>query len=116
MFINIVGTDSFNEKVLFSKGMVFVNFWAWWSDECNKMSSLMRKIKNILDEQDTIVQIDWDQQKQLANDLDVFGVPSLLIYNKGIEIDRYSGVMNKDELIKRILKAKDSLSKEGGMG
>ncbi|MBC8180322.1 thioredoxin family protein [candidate division KSB1 bacterium] len=112
---NVVDSNTFNEQVLSAQGMVLVNFWAWWSDECRKMSSLMRKVDGILDEQDAIVQIDWDQQKQFASDLEVIGVPSLLIYVRGDEIARYSGIMSKDELIKRVLKAKEAFSKKGGV-
>ena len=106
---NVVDANTFNEQVLSAQGMVFVNFWAWWSDECRKMSSLMRKVDGILDEQDAIVQIDWDQQKQLANDLDVFGVPTLLIYVEGSEVARYLGIISKDDLLQKISMVKNSL-------
>ena len=109
---NVVDSNTFNEQVLSAPGMVLVNFWAWWSDECHKMSSLMRRIHSILDERDAIVQIDWDQQKQFANDLEVIGVPSLLIYIGGDEIVRYSGIMSKDELLQRVLKAKEALPRK----
>lgn len=102
----VVDENNFEKQVLQTKGMVLVNFWAWWGAECRKMSSLMKKVDGILDEGDTIVQIDWDQQKKLAQRLEVFGVPTLLIYLDGNEVARYSGIMNKNELVKRIIEAK----------
>lgn len=110
--IYVTDTNSFKEQVLSAKGMILVNFWAWWSDECRKMSSLMRKIDGLLDEQDQVVQVDWDRQKELAQELEVVGVPTLLIYIGGREVARYSGTMTRNELVKRIIKEKDAYSSE----
>jgi len=103
----VVDEDSFNEHVLHTGSMVLVNFWAWWSDECRDMASLMHNVAEFLDEQDVIVQVDWERQKRLAKKLGVFGVPTLVIYINGRELVRYSGTMNKDDFMKRIIEAKN---------
>ena len=103
----VVDKDSFNEHVLHTRSMVLVNFWAWWSDECHTMSSLMRNVAHLLDEEDTIVQVDWDQHKKLAQELEVFGVPTLLMYICGREVARRSGTMSNDDLAKLIIEAKN---------
>lgn len=110
---NVVDANNFEKQVIHANDMVLVNFWAWWSYECRKMSSLMKKVDGILDEGDTIVQIDWDQQKKLAQELEVFGVPTLLIYVGGREVARYSGIMRKNELLKRIMDAKKGTNSFG---
>jgi thiol-disulfide isomerase/thioredoxin len=74
------------------------------------MYPLLSNVADILDDQDAIVHIDWDRQKRLAQELEVFGVPTLLIYINGGEIARYSGTMNKVDLIKRIIEAKKPVS------
>jgi thioredoxin 1 len=103
---NAVDEDDFNEQVLCANGMVLVNFWAWWSEECRNMASLMHNVAEFLDAQDVIVQVDWDKQKRLAHKLEVFGVPTLVIYINGRELVRYSGTMNRDDFMKRIVEAK----------
>jgi thioredoxin 1 len=104
---NALNENDFNEQVLCANGMVLVNFWAWWSEECRNMASLMRNVAEFLDEQDAIVQVDWDKQKRLAQRLEVFGVPTLVIYINGRELVRYSGTMNRDDFMKRIVEAKN---------
>jgi len=104
-----VGVSNFHERVLDTNGMVLVMFCSWWSDGCRKMSSLIKKIDDILDEVDTIVRIDWDQQKQLVQQLGVIGVPTLIIYVKGREVARYFGIMNQYDLTMRIIEAKNNL-------
>lgn len=101
-----VDTNNFTDMVLDASGMVLVNFWATWNSECGKMSALLRKMEGLLDEQDAIVQIDWNQQKQLARKLDIVGVPTLCLYVGGLEVARYFGKMEKEELIQTILEAK----------
>ena len=102
----VAGVKDFEDQVLATCGMVLVNFWAWWSDECGRMSTIMRKVTDLLDEKDAIVQLDWDHHRGLARELEVFGVPTLLIYMKGNEVGRYSGTMSEDDLMKRVIKAK----------
>ena len=103
-----VNAINFDEQVLKAKGVVLVNVWAGWSEDCRQMSKTMRKFGNLLDEPDIIVQIDWDQQKKLANELKVYGIPTLLIFSSGNEIGRYSGILAKDDLITKIVEIKNS--------
>lgn len=103
----VVDEHGFNERVLHAGGMVLVNFWASWSDECRIMSSIMRDVAELLDKEDTIIQVDCEQQKRLARKLGVFGVPTLLIYIRGYQIARWSGTMIKDDLRKLIAAAKN---------
>ena len=107
--IEIEDRDNFKKRVLSTKGIVLVNFWAWWSEECRTMYALMRDITDFINEQDAIVHIDWERQKRLAQELEIFGVPTLLVYINRREIARYSGIINKDELIRRITEAKKSV-------
>jgi len=106
MFGVVADVKDFEDQVLNTSGMVLVNFWAWWSDECARMSTVMRKVTDLLDEKDAIVQLDWDHHRGLARELEVFGVPTLLIYMKGNEVRRYSGTMSDNDLTRRVIEAK----------
>ena len=103
----VTGVKDFEDQVLENSGLVLVNFWAWWSDECGRMSAVMRKVTDLLDEKDAIVQLDWDHHRGLARALEVFGVPTLLIYMKGNEVGRYSGTMSEGDLMWRVIEAKN---------
>lgn len=107
MFLT-VNVNNFDERVLNAEGVVLVNVWAGWSEDCRQMSTTMRKLTNLLDEPDTIVQIDWDHQKTLANKLKVYGVPTLLIFSSGSEIGRYSGIVATGDLMTKIVEIKNS--------
>jgi thioredoxin-like negative regulator of GroEL len=99
---------NFGEYISKSKGLVVVNFWTPWSDECRYMSSLMASVQHQLDEQDLIVQVDWDQERQLVEKLDVLGVPTLLLFICGNEVARFYGTMSEDDLRKYVAEARRS--------
>jgi len=85
-----------------TKGILLVNFWAEWSIQCHYMSFVMRNIQPLLHDKDTIVYIDWHLQKGWASKLDVFGVPTLIVYFAGQEIARFSGTMSAAVLMGHI--------------
>ena len=104
--IRSVDSAGFGECVQESKGLVVVNFWTPWSDECRHMSTLLADVQHLLDEQDSIVQVDWDQERQLAQKLDILGVPTLLLFFLGNEVARYYGTMTEDDLKKCLAEMK----------
>ena len=85
-----------------TKGMLIVNFWAVWSIQCHHMSDVMRRIKPMLDNTDAIIYIDWDLQRGLAKNLEVHGVPTLLINFAGNEDGRFSGMLSTEALTRHI--------------
>jgi len=71
------------------------------------MSSLMLNVTDFLDERDAIVQVNWDEQRRLAQELEIFGIPTLLIFASGCERARYYGTMKGEDLIGLIIAAKN---------
>ena len=104
--IRSVDSAGFGEYVLKSRALVVVNFWTPWSDECRYMSTLMADVQHLLDDQDSIVQVDWERERQLVRELDVLGVPTLLLFVCGNEVARYYGTMSEDDLTKCVVEVK----------
>ena len=104
--LRIDDENGLKKHSLDTKGMLLVNIWADWSIQCRNMSYVMRNIRALLDDKDTIVYIDWHHQKGLAKKLEVFGVPTLIIYFSGQEVARFSGTMSEVVLLRHIGTAK----------
>ena len=89
--------------------MLLVNFWSDWSIQCRDMSYVMYNIRTLLEDKDAIAYIDWHYQKELAQKLEVFGVPTLIIYGCGEELARFSGTLNEITLLGRVDNVKKKL-------
>ena len=100
--IQVVTKPDFNKAILATSGINIVNVWAFWCDGCLYMFSLMPYLNASLDKGDGIVYIDWDQNKKLAKELCVYGVPTLLVYQGKDEVARYSGTADARALRKWI--------------
>jgi thioredoxin 1 len=106
--LRIDDEKEFKKQSLGTTGLLLLNFWADWSIQCRNMSDVMRNIKALLDDTDTIAYIDWHHQKGLAKKLEVFGVPTLIIYFCGQEVARLSGTMSEVVLLRHIGNAKNN--------
>jgi thioredoxin 1 len=66
------------------------------------MAPILKETKIALGDKVQIIKIDVDKNPELAADLQIQGVPTLMLYKKGQLIWRKSGVIPKHELVKLI--------------
>ena len=59
------------------------------------MYSVMQAITADLDAKDVIAFIDWQHNRELANSLDVYGIPTLIIYAGDREVERLYGITSE---------------------
>ena len=100
--INI--TDDSFDSVISSDKPVLVDFFAEWCGPCKIMSPILKEVKDILQDKVSIVKIDVDKNQAIAAKYQIMGVPTLLIYKKGKQVWRQSGVIQKNDLV-RIIKS-----------
>lgn len=83
---------------------VLVDFFAEWCGPCKMMSPILKEVKDELGERVSIIKIDVDKNPSLASQYQVRGVPTLVLYNKGQQVWRQSGLVQKREIISIIQK------------
>lgn len=91
-------TDNFN-SVISSSTPVLVDFFATWCGPCKMLSPILEQVKAELGEQIRILKIDVDKNPLIAQQYQVRGVPTLLVFQNGQQKWRGSGVMQADQLI-----------------
>jgi thioredoxin 1 len=77
---------------------VLVDFSAEWCGPCKMLAPILKEVKGRMGESVKIVKIDVDANPQLAQELQIRGVPTMIIYQKGQVKWRQSGVMTADQL------------------
>ena len=82
-----------------AKGIVIVDFWASWCRPCLMQAPIFEKAAKEMNGKVTFCKLDVDKAKNLANKLRIQGIPCLIIYKNGKEVERLVGVKPKDTII-----------------
>lgn len=83
---------------------VLVDFFAEWCGPCKMISPILKEVKEELQDKISIIKIDVDKNQSLASQYQVRGVPTLVLYNKGQQVWRQSGLVKKREILSIIQK------------
>jgi thioredoxin 1 len=92
---------SFND-IINKEQPVLVDFYADWCGPCQTMMPILKEVKDTLGEAVSILKINIDKNQSIATRFQVRGVPTFMLYKKGKQVWRQSGLIQKNELIQLI--------------
>jgi len=90
------------QEIIASETPVLIDFSAEWCGPCKMMPPILQQVKHNLGDKVTIIKIDIDKNPAAATAYKVQSVPTLMIFKKGQQKWRQSGVMQAGELEKVI--------------
>ncbi len=100
----IEGTsENFEKEVLKSDKPVLVDFNATWCPPCQALHPILEEMAEESDDY-KIVAIDIDDNEGLAEQYEVSGIPCLVVFKDGEEVNRKVGLQPKKRLIKMLEK------------
>lgn len=95
----MVNLTAENFEDIVEAGVVIVDAWAPWCSQCPRMDHILKQVEPELGETVSIAKLDVSENMELAQDLEVTTLPTLLLYRDGKLMDRKVGIMTKPNLL-----------------
>ena len=93
----------FNKETLeatLAKGkLMMVDFWAEWCGPCQMLGPVIESLADQYEGRAVIGKINTDEEQALAMSFQITGIPTVIFFKDGKEIDRLVGVMPPDAFI-----------------
>ena len=99
-----VSDSSFQHEVLESEKPVLVDFWAAWCGPCRMLAPTVEAIAVQYSESAAVVKLNVDDNPSTAQAYGVRGIPTLILFSGGKEVERVIGAASKESISRMIEK------------
>ena len=99
-----VTDDSFDAEVLQSKTPVLVDFWAEWCGPCRALAPKLEEIATELKGKIKILKINVDENPTMPAKYGVRGIPTMILFKGGEEIEQIVGNLPKNNILEVLQK------------
>ncbi len=80
------------EEVISSNDCILVDYFATWCGPCRQMAPMLEDVDG------PIAKLDVDENPELAQQYGVMGLPTLVLFKDGEEVDRMTGSQRKRDI------------------
>lgn len=96
--ITNLNTQNFEKEVKQSKVPVVIDFYADWCGPCQMMKPVFEEASKEYDGKVKFMKLNTEEEPMLASDFGIRGIPTLIVMDRGEEMQRISGFMPKEHL------------------
>jgi len=94
-------TDENINDILKQKSITVIDFWANWCGPCKMIGPIIEELA-IENTDITIGKVNVDENAESALKYGIRGIPTLLFFKDGVQVDKIVGVKSKYELQAKI--------------
>ena len=94
--------QNFGEVVLKSEKPVVIDFWAEWCPPCIRLAPIFEEFANEYGDKMMFAKLNTDDNQMTAARLGIQGIPVMIFFRGGREIDRVVGLQSRDTLRRHI--------------
>ena len=87
-----------NREKLAGDDWVMAEFYATWCPHCQRMQPLIKEFKKEMEGIVEVVQVDVDEESDLANFYTIESTPTFILFRKGEQLWRQSGELTLERL------------------
>jgi len=96
--IHVNTIAEYKKEILDSKVPVVIDFWATWCMPCKMFGPVFEKNSVEYKGKVKFVKIDVDEAQDVAMKFNIMSIPTVVLFNKGKEVERQSGALSSAQL------------------
>jgi len=96
--LNVTET-SFDTEVLKANTPVLVDFWATWCQPCLAIAPAVKRLADAYQGRLKVVKVDTDENPNVAGRYGVTGIPCLIVFKSGEQVDQIVGYVPEKQLV-----------------
>jgi thioredoxin 1 len=101
-YIKDVNDAEFDAVVLQSDKPVLVDFWAEWCAPCRALTPTVEEVAQQFGETAKVFKLNVDDNPQTSQRYGVRGIPMLVVFKDGKEVERVVGAVGKAAIVRMI--------------
>jgi thioredoxin 1 len=98
VYVREVNESDFDQVVLKSKTPVLVDFWAEWCGPCRTLAPIVEAIAEQYEEAARVFKLNVDDSPTLTRRYQIQGIPTLILFQDGVEKERLVGVVSQETI------------------
>ena len=102
--VSSVTDGTFEKDVLQAGKPVLVDFWAEWCAPCRMLAPTIDAIAEQFGDSAGVVKVNVDDNTSTAQRYGIKGIPTLILFSGGKEVERVVGATSRDSISKMISK------------
>ena len=91
--------DEFESTVIDSVQPVLIDFWAPWCGPCKMIAPILDQVAEHYGEKLKVVKINVDENQEIPAKFGVRGIPTLMVFKDGENVETKVGAVQKSQLI-----------------